>query len=57
MVECDFHGIVSLEPHLAVARQFGGFTGVDRFELAALSLRNLLSQVVKDKVQQEELQL
>jgi 3-dehydroshikimate dehydratase len=57
MVECDFQGIVSLEPHLAVAHQFGGFTGVDRFELAARDLRNLLSQVVKDKVQREELQL
>lgn len=57
LVECGFHGIISLEPHLAMAGKFGGFTGADRFELAALSLRNLLSQAVKDKTQREELHL
>lgn len=57
MMECNFHGIISLEPHLAVAHQFGGFTGVERFELAARDLRNLLSQVIKDKVQRKELHL
>jgi sugar phosphate isomerase/epimerase len=41
--DSGFAGFVSLEPHLAVAGQFGGFSGADGFSRAATALKSLLA--------------
>jgi sugar phosphate isomerase/epimerase len=40
--EAGFAGFVSLEPHLAVAGRFGGFSGPEDFTRAARALKGLL---------------
>ena len=40
--ESGFAGFVSLEPHLAVAGRFGGFSGPEDFTRAASALVGLL---------------
>lgn len=40
-----YDGYLALEPHLATAGQFSGFSGPDRFRLAVRSLRDLLAAV------------
>jgi len=40
-----FTGYVSLEPHLAVAGAFGGFSGPDGFRRAAQALKTLLDDL------------
>ena len=40
-----YDGFLSLEPHLAAARQFGGFTGADLFHHAAQALRGMLEKM------------
>lgn len=40
-----FSGILSLEPHLAAAGQFAGFSGPDLFHQAARALREMLSEI------------
>jgi sugar phosphate isomerase/epimerase len=41
--ESGFAGFVSLEPHLAVAGRFGGFSGPEDFTRAASALKELLA--------------
>jgi sugar phosphate isomerase/epimerase len=43
--DSGFHGYLSLEPHLAMADRFGGFSGADGFRLAARSLKDLLADL------------
>src|SRR5215469_12438244 len=43
LVESGFTGYLSLEPHLAVAGQFGGFSGPAQFRRAAQALKGLLA--------------
>jgi sugar phosphate isomerase/epimerase len=45
LAEAGFAGFVSLEPHLAVAGRFGGFSGPEDFTRAADALKGLLAQV------------
>ena len=45
LAEAGFAGFVSLEPHLAVAGRFGGFSGPEDFTRAADALRGLLAEV------------
>src|SRR2546421_2146723 len=40
-----YDGFLSLEPHLAAAKQFGGFTGADLFHHAAQALRGMLEKM------------
>jgi sugar phosphate isomerase/epimerase len=40
-----YDGYLALEPHLAAAGQLGGFSGPDRFRVAARSLKELLALV------------
>jgi 3-dehydroshikimate dehydratase len=40
-----YEGFLSLEPHLAEASQFGGFSGAERFHHAAEALKALLSNL------------
>jgi len=40
-----YDGFLSLEPHLAAARQFGGFTGAELFHHAAQALRGMLEKM------------
>ncbi|HEY2521831.1 MAG TPA: sugar phosphate isomerase/epimerase [Streptosporangiaceae bacterium] len=42
LAEAGFAGFVSLEPHLAVAGRFGGFSGPEEFTRAASALKGLL---------------
>ena len=42
LAETGFAGFVSLEPHLAVAGRFGGFSGPEDFTRAASALKGLL---------------
>jgi len=37
-----YDGFIALEPHLAIAGQFGGFTGPDLFHYAAQALKDIL---------------
>jgi 3-dehydroshikimate dehydratase len=39
-----YRGFLSLEPHLAADKQFGGFTGPDLFKVAADALKDLCRQ-------------
>ncbi len=43
--DSGFAGYLSLEPHLAMAGRFGGFSGADGFRLAARSLKDLLADL------------
>jgi sugar phosphate isomerase/epimerase len=43
LAEAGFAGFVSLEPHLAVAGRFGGFSGPEEFTRAASALKGLLA--------------
>jgi sugar phosphate isomerase/epimerase len=43
--DSGFAGYLSLEPHLAIAGRFGGFSGADGFRLAARSLKELLADL------------
>ncbi|HWG14290.1 MAG TPA: sugar phosphate isomerase/epimerase [Streptosporangiaceae bacterium] len=43
--EAGFAGFVSLEPHLAVAGRFGGYSGPEDFTRAANALKTLLAEV------------
>jgi sugar phosphate isomerase/epimerase len=43
--ESGFAGFVSLEPHLAVAGRFGGFSGPEDFTRAASALKGLLADL------------
>jgi sugar phosphate isomerase/epimerase len=45
LAEAGFAGFVSLEPHLAVAGRFGGFSGPEDFTRAADALKGLLAEV------------
>jgi sugar phosphate isomerase/epimerase len=40
-----FDGYLSLEPHLAAAGQFGGYSGPDGFRTAARALKDLLTEL------------
>ncbi|MGB6455554.1 MAG: sugar phosphate isomerase/epimerase family protein [Streptosporangiaceae bacterium] len=43
--DSGFQGYLSLEPHLAMAGRFGGFSGADGFRLAARALKALLAEL------------
>ena len=43
--DSGFAGYLSLEPHLAMAGRFGGFSGAEGFRLAARSLKDLLADL------------
>jgi sugar phosphate isomerase/epimerase len=43
--DSGFEGYLSLEPHLAMAGRYGGFSGADGFRLAARSLKDLLAEL------------
>jgi sugar phosphate isomerase/epimerase len=43
--DSGFDGFMSLEPHLALAGRFGGFSGPEGFTLAARSLKSILNEV------------
>ena len=43
--DSGFDGFMSLEPHLARAGRFGGFSGPEGFTLAARSLKSILNEV------------
>jgi sugar phosphate isomerase/epimerase len=43
--ERDYDGFLSLEPHLAVAAQFAGFSGPDLFRKAAQALKRILEDL------------
>jgi sugar phosphate isomerase/epimerase len=43
--DSDFQGYLSLEPHLAMAGRFGGFSGPDGFRLASSALKQLLADL------------
>jgi sugar phosphate isomerase/epimerase len=43
--DSDFQGYLSLEPHLAMAGRFGGFSGPDGFRLASSALKDLLADL------------
>jgi sugar phosphate isomerase/epimerase len=45
LAEAGFAGFVSLEPHLAVAGRFGGYSGPGDFTRAANALKTLLAEV------------
>jgi sugar phosphate isomerase/epimerase len=45
LAESGFAGFVSLEPHLAVAGRFGGFSGPEDFTRAASALKGLLADL------------
>jgi sugar phosphate isomerase/epimerase len=43
--DSGFEGYLSLEPHLAIAGRFGGFSGPDGFLTASGALKNLLAEL------------
>ena len=43
--DSGFAGYMSLEPHLATAGRFGGFSGPDDFRRAAQALKALLTEL------------
>jgi sugar phosphate isomerase/epimerase len=45
LADGGFEGYVSLEPHLAMAARYGGFSGPDAFRRAAQALKGLLSEL------------
>lgn len=45
LIESGFDGYLSLEPHLAAAGQFGGFSGPAAFRRAAQALKALLAEL------------
>jgi sugar phosphate isomerase/epimerase len=48
LIEEDFDGFLSLEPHLAISGQFGGFSGGAEFRRAAAALKGLLADLSAD---------
>jgi sugar phosphate isomerase/epimerase len=48
MVEEDFDGFLSLEPHLATAGQFGGTSGPEGFRRASQALKDILVELAAD---------
>lgn len=48
LIEEDFDGFLSLEPHLASAGQFGGFSGGTEFRRATTALKGLLADLAAD---------
>ena len=46
--ERDYDGFISLEPHLAVAGQFDGFSGPDLFKKAVRTLKKILDHLGAD---------
>jgi sugar phosphate isomerase/epimerase len=44
----NFDGYLSLEPHLAAAGQYGGYSGPDGFRTAARALKDLLTELDAD---------
>jgi sugar phosphate isomerase/epimerase len=45
IINCHYRGFVSLEPHLAHAGQFKGFSGPDLYRKAAQALKKILDQI------------
>jgi sugar phosphate isomerase/epimerase len=43
--DSGFEGYLSLEPHLAMAGRYGGFSGPDGFRLASAALKDLLGEL------------
>jgi sugar phosphate isomerase/epimerase len=43
--DSGFYGYLSLEPHLAMASKFGGFSGPDGFRIASRALKDLLADL------------
>jgi sugar phosphate isomerase/epimerase len=43
--DSGFEGYLSLEPHLATAGRFGGFSGPDGFRIASTALKDLLADL------------
>ncbi len=43
--DSGFEGYLSLEPHLAIAGRFGGYSGADGFRIAARALKDLLADL------------
>ena len=43
--DSGFEGFVSLEPHLALAERYGGFSGPEGFAAAARALKSLLAEL------------
>jgi sugar phosphate isomerase/epimerase len=43
--DSGFEGFLSLEPHLAQAGRYGGFSGPDGFTLAAQALKSILNDL------------
>jgi sugar phosphate isomerase/epimerase len=43
--DSGFAGYLSLEPHLAMAGRFGGFSGADGFRIASGALKDLLAEL------------
>jgi sugar phosphate isomerase/epimerase len=43
--DSGFHGYLSLEPHLAAAGRFGGFSGPEGFQVASAALKDLLADL------------
>jgi sugar phosphate isomerase/epimerase len=48
LTDDNFDGYLSLEPHLAAAGQFGGYSGPDGFRTAARALKDLLIDLQAD---------
>jgi sugar phosphate isomerase/epimerase len=48
LTDDNFDGYLSLEPHLAAAGQFGGYSGPDGFRTAARALKDLLIELQAD---------
>ncbi|MCL5997689.1 MAG: sugar phosphate isomerase/epimerase [Chloroflexi bacterium] len=50
LVERDYHGFLTLEPHLKMAGQYGGLSGEDGMRTAIRALRKLIEQLPQDQV-------
>lgn len=48
MQKKNYHGYLSLEPHLSVAGTFSGFSGPDLFVTASRALKKLLSEIEEE---------
>ncbi|MCS7060168.1 MAG: sugar phosphate isomerase/epimerase [Anaerolineae bacterium] len=47
LVDQNYHGFLTLEPHLIFAGQYGGISGPDGMHMAAMALRKLIAQLPK----------
>jgi sugar phosphate isomerase/epimerase len=45
LVERDYQGVLSLEPHLQMAGPSGGFSGAENMTMAVEALRKLMAEV------------